>query len=125
MHYCTEIVGPEGNTQLESVTWQDKNTGETLIHDIRHLFIIAGTSPRTGWLNGCLALDDKGFILTGRDRIHLCTAGSVNPPFASVIMERFSLVEIAFCEAVSSWQENEPSLLGLAGSETRLRIGSG
>ena len=28
---------------------------------------MAGASPRTEWLRGCLALDDKGFILTGRD----------------------------------------------------------
>jgi thioredoxin reductase (NADPH) len=67
MHYCTEIVGLDGDTQLERVTWQDKNTGETSTHDIRHVFIMAGASPRTDWLNGCLALDNKGFILTGRD----------------------------------------------------------
>jgi thioredoxin reductase (NADPH) len=28
---------------------------------------MAGASPRTEWLRGRLALDDKGFILTGRD----------------------------------------------------------
>ena len=28
---------------------------------------MAGASPRTGWLTDCLALDNKGFILTGRD----------------------------------------------------------
>ena len=28
---------------------------------------MAGASPRTEWLKGCLALDDRGFILTGRD----------------------------------------------------------
>ncbi len=28
---------------------------------------MAGASPRTEWLQGCIALDDKGFILTGRD----------------------------------------------------------
>jgi thioredoxin reductase (NADPH) len=67
MHYRTEIVGLDGGTQLERVTWQDKNTGETSNHDIRHLFIMAGASPRTEWLKDCVALDNKGFILTGRD----------------------------------------------------------
>ncbi len=67
MHYCTEIVGLDGDTQLERVTWQDKNTGETSTHDIRHVFIMAGASPRTEWLKDCVALDNKGFILTGRD----------------------------------------------------------
>jgi thioredoxin reductase (NADPH) len=49
------------------VTWRDKNTGATETRQIRHIFIMAGASPRTDWLKGCLALDDKGFILTGHD----------------------------------------------------------
>ncbi|MGB7682051.1 MAG: FAD-dependent oxidoreductase [Candidatus Acidiferrales bacterium] len=67
LHYKTEIVGLAGDTHLERVTWRDKTTGETSVHDIRHVFIMAGASPRTEWLRGCIALDDKGFILTGRD----------------------------------------------------------
>jgi thioredoxin reductase (NADPH) len=67
VHYRTEIVGLDGDAQLERVTWQDKNTGEKSIHDIRHVFIMAGASPRTDWLKGCVLLDSKGFILTGRD----------------------------------------------------------
>jgi thioredoxin reductase (NADPH) len=67
LHYSTEIVGLEGNHQLERVAWTDKTTKETSWHDIRHVFIMAGASPRTEWLKGCLALDNKGFILTGRD----------------------------------------------------------
>jgi len=67
LHYCTEIVGLDGGTQLEQVTWQDKNTGEISTHDIRHIFIMTGGAPRTEWLKGCVAMDNKGFILTGRD----------------------------------------------------------
>jgi thioredoxin reductase (NADPH) len=67
LHYQTEIVSLEGNTRLESVTWFDRATGQTSVHDIRHVFIMTGASPRTEWLGGCLALDDKGFIVTGRD----------------------------------------------------------
>jgi thioredoxin reductase (NADPH) len=67
LHLNTEIVGMDGDEHLESVTWKDNKTGETSTHAIRHVFIMTGASPRTGWLQGCLALDDKGFILTGRD----------------------------------------------------------
>jgi thioredoxin reductase (NADPH) len=67
LHTQTEITALEGDRQLERVTWRDKATGETSTHDIRHVFIMAGASPRTAWLQGCVALDDKGFILTGRD----------------------------------------------------------
>jgi thioredoxin reductase (NADPH) len=67
LHYRTEIIGLEGDEHLERVTWRDNATGKTSVRDIRHVFIMAGASPRTEWLRGCLALDDKGFILTGRD----------------------------------------------------------
>src|ERR1700677_4363874 len=67
VHYLTEIVGLEGVAQVERVTWQDKNSGETSTNDIRHVFIMAGGSPRTEWLKDCVAMDPKGFILTGRD----------------------------------------------------------
>ena len=66
LRYGTEIVALEGDAHLERVTWHDKS-GATESHPIRHVFIMAGVSPRTDWLRGCLALDDKGFILTGRD----------------------------------------------------------
>jgi thioredoxin reductase (NADPH) len=67
LHVNTEIVSLDGHTQLEHVGWIDKTTGQTSIHEIRHVFIMAGASPRTDWLRGCVALDDNGFILTGRD----------------------------------------------------------
>ena len=67
MHCRTEIVALEGNGQLERVTWIDRATGETSTHDVCHVFMMTGASPRTAWLDGCLAMDNKGFILTGRD----------------------------------------------------------
>jgi len=67
LHYQTELAGLEGNSHLESVTWKNNATRETSSRDIRHVFIMAGALPRTEWLQGCLALDEKGFILTGRD----------------------------------------------------------
>ncbi|HUJ30455.1 MAG TPA: FAD-dependent oxidoreductase [Candidatus Acidoferrum sp.] len=67
LHYKTEITALEGEAHLEQVTWRDNLSGETSVHAIRHVFIMAGASPRTEWLQGCVALDSKGFILTGRD----------------------------------------------------------
>ena len=37
------------------------------MHDIKHVFVMTGASPNTHWLDGCLALDAKGFIKTGPD----------------------------------------------------------
>jgi len=67
LHYNTEIVSLEGRECLEAVAWKDKVQSEASTHDIQHLFIMTGASPHTDWLRGCLALDEKGFILTGRD----------------------------------------------------------
>lgn len=67
IHFQTEIVGLEGDSHLEKVSWVNKTTGERSDHNIRHVFVMAGASPRTEWLRGSLALDDQGFILTGRD----------------------------------------------------------
>jgi len=67
LHYQTEIVALEGDDRLDRVVWRDRQTGEVSPHEIRHVFVMTGASPRTDWLRGCLALDGKGFILTGRD----------------------------------------------------------
>ena len=67
LHFQTEIVGLDGVSHLERVTWVDRAASEESVHGIRHVFIMAGASPRTEWLRRCLVLDEKGFILTGRD----------------------------------------------------------
>jgi len=63
----TEIVALEGGDHLERVTWRDSRSGETETQPIRHVFLMTGADPTTGWLDGCVALDAKGFIKTGPD----------------------------------------------------------
>jgi thioredoxin reductase (NADPH) len=60
-------VALEGADHLESVRWQNNETGQTEEHKIRHVFVMTGAAPNTGWLDGCVALDSKGFIKTGAD----------------------------------------------------------
>ena len=38
-----------------------------MTREIRHVFVMAGASPHSDWLRGCVALDQQGFVLTGRD----------------------------------------------------------
>jgi thioredoxin reductase (NADPH) len=76
LHFTTEITKLEGDGHLDRITWVDKSTGQTSTHRIPHLFVMTGASPRTDWLRGCLVLDEKGFILTGRD---LESPGQGNP----------------------------------------------
>ena len=63
----TEIVAVEGGDHLDSVYWRNRQTGQTEKHEIRHIFVMTGADPNTSWLNGCIALDAKGFIKTGPD----------------------------------------------------------
>jgi thioredoxin reductase (NADPH) len=61
----TEIVALEGSDHLESVRWRNSEMKQIEEHKIRHVFIMTGAAPNTGWLDGCVVLDAKGFIKTG------------------------------------------------------------
>jgi thioredoxin reductase (NADPH) len=63
----TEIVALEGNGHLERVRWRDNRNGHITSHDVRHVFLMTGALPNSGWLGGCVALDRQGFIKTGPD----------------------------------------------------------
>ncbi len=61
----TELTALEGGIHLERVRWRDAHTGHSETRDIQHVFFMAGAEPNTGWLDGCVVRDAKGFIKTG------------------------------------------------------------
>jgi thioredoxin reductase (NADPH) len=63
----TEVVELDGDRDLESVTLADNRSGERTRLPARALFVFIGASPHTEWLQGQLATDDAGFLLTGHD----------------------------------------------------------
>jgi len=67
LHARTEITAIEGNGRLERVTWRTGADGQPETHSIAHVFLMTGAVPNTEWLQGCVALDDKGFVKTGPD----------------------------------------------------------
>jgi thioredoxin reductase (NADPH) len=67
LHTHTRITALEGRHDLERVTWTDAVSGESQTRDIRHVFLMTGAAPNTGWLKDCVNLDDKGFVRTGVD----------------------------------------------------------
>jgi thioredoxin reductase (NADPH) len=67
LHLEAELQSLEGDSHLERVAWLDRSSGERTTRDIRHVFVMAGASPHSDWLRGCVAMDQQGFILTGRD----------------------------------------------------------
>jgi thioredoxin reductase (NADPH) len=67
LHAHTEIAGFEGENHLERVRWRENQDGNVETRDIRHVFMMTGAAPNTGWLDRCIVLDEKGFIKTGPD----------------------------------------------------------
>ena len=67
LHTNTEVVALEGDeaTGLIAAVFRDRTTGTTHTCPLRHLFLFIGADPNTGWLNHCVALDAKGFVVTG------------------------------------------------------------
>jgi thioredoxin reductase (NADPH) len=63
----TEIVALEGNDHLERISLRDNQSGSIETLGVRHVFVMTGAVPSTSWLDGCVALDAKGFIKTGSD----------------------------------------------------------
>jgi thioredoxin reductase (NADPH) len=65
----TQITGLEGHDgSLEAIRWRQGAAGNEVRRPIRHLFLFTGAEPNTNWLSGSgVALDPKGFILTGAD----------------------------------------------------------
>jgi thioredoxin reductase (NADPH) len=67
LHKRTRIIAVAGEGALDQVTWRDDAREVEETHPIRHIFTMTGASPNTAWLRGCVAIDDKGFVLTGQD----------------------------------------------------------
>jgi len=63
----TEVISLTGDDHLETIEWRNYKTRETETHSITALFSMIGAVPNSGWLEGCIACDDEGFIKTGPD----------------------------------------------------------
>jgi thioredoxin reductase (NADPH) len=64
----TEVIELEGSEgRLAAISWRGKS-GDIVRQPIRHLFLFIGAEPNTDWLAASgVALDPKGFVLTGAD----------------------------------------------------------
>jgi thioredoxin reductase (NADPH) len=58
------ITELEGDTHLRALRYVTSDGAETRI-ETSSLFLFIGADANTGWLRGCVALDKKGFVLTG------------------------------------------------------------
>lgn len=63
----TQVTGLVGERRLEGVTLRDDSSKKTSSIPICGLFVFIGANPCTAWLDGQLAADGDGFLLTGVD----------------------------------------------------------
>ena len=64
IHRGAVVSAVEGDGHLSAVRITDKSGGEQHV-DTPALFLFIGADANTGWLDGCVDLDAKGFVLTG------------------------------------------------------------
>ena len=111
-------------TQTRSWSWKDTEIssasngatfelGEIERHDISHVFLMTGAIPNTGWLDGCVVMDQKGFVKT---RIGSVAGTSITPsgrsrgrricskPVAAVVLR------LVTCGAATSSASPPPSV---------------
>jgi thioredoxin reductase (NADPH) len=67
VRYRTEVAAAYGDTSLEAIDLLDGASGETARVDSGGLFFFIGADAETGWLPPEIALDEKGYVLTGAD----------------------------------------------------------
>src|SRR6478672_8340461 len=65
--YCTEVVAAHGDVSLEAIDLRHTATGDTARVDSGGLFLFIGADAETGWLPDEIALDPRGYVLTGSD----------------------------------------------------------
>ncbi|MFE7122638.1 FAD-dependent oxidoreductase [Streptomyces sp. NPDC057617] len=67
VHPWTEVIAGEGDGHLQRLTLRDARSGAEDSVDTSWLFVFIGAEPRTEWLDGVVARDPLGFVLTGPD----------------------------------------------------------
>ena len=67
LHTGTEVTALHGDstTGLTAAVLRTRAGGATRTLPLRHLFLFIGADPNTGWLKGCVDVDNKGFVVTG------------------------------------------------------------
>ena len=64
---CSTVVDGGGADRLEWIDVRDLDTGEVARDEVRGLFLMLGAEPHCTWLPPEVLLDQRGFVLTGRD----------------------------------------------------------
>ncbi len=80
LHSFTEVEHLDGDHTLRCATWVNRRTGTSTTRQISSMFAMIGAEPNTGWLYGTLALDRKGFVVTGTEKAFENSRYATNVP---------------------------------------------
>ncbi|MET0254487.1 MAG: FAD-dependent oxidoreductase [Luteibacter sp.] len=89
LHTHCQVDHLDGDAYLREVGWACTDGTQTR-KKIGALFVMIGAEPNTAWLEGCLDLDRKGFVLTGRDADGYATPS----PFATTLRGVFAVGDV-------------------------------
>jgi thioredoxin reductase (NADPH) len=67
VRFLSQIVAAHGETSLQAVEIRNNATGEVVRETSGGLYIFIGADAETGWLPPEIALDTRGFVLTGAE----------------------------------------------------------
>lgn len=67
LRFNTTVEEAIGKDHLERIVVRDRASDAVMTIPACALFVFIGASPRTDWLDGRVARDERGFILTGPD----------------------------------------------------------
>jgi thioredoxin reductase (NADPH) len=67
VEFATEVVAVHGGDKLEAISISCTRSGEVTLLPATCLFVFIGAEPRTEWLEGFVARDNRGFVLAGPD----------------------------------------------------------
>jgi thioredoxin reductase (NADPH) len=89
LHARCQVDHLDGDAYLREVGWRCADGAQKRVK-AGSLFVMIGAEPNTAWLDGCLDLDRKGFVLTGRDADGYATPS----PFATTLRGVFAVGDV-------------------------------
>jgi len=95
VHIGSEVValGGDRTSGLTSVTFRARADGIDRSYPLRHLFLFVGADPNAEWLKDCVAVDNKGFVVTG-DEFAVAANGRVPLPLETSMPGVFAIGDV-------------------------------
>ena len=87
LHFNHEVAAVHGDSSMSHITVRRRVDRSTRDLEARALFVMVGAAPNTQWLNDCVKVDDKGFVLTG-------AAVGVDFPYATSLPGIFAVGDV-------------------------------